>query len=157
MRITGRSMMPTLEHGELVVVDQRAYDSRAPRRDEVVAARPRAFGGKTSVKRVAGLPHESVEVDGRRWQLGEDQFFLLGDYQEDSADSRRFGPVTRAELLGPVRRLRLFRKPFFFPVQRILSWRVPTQPASADPNSTNAEGSGTTGLLGASGGGSRGS
>ena len=110
MRITGRSMMPTLEPGELVVVDQRAYASRAPRRDEVVAARPRAFGGKALVKRLAGFPHERVEAGGRQWQLGANEFFLLGDDREDSADSRRFGPVTREELLGPVRRLQLFRK-----------------------------------------------
>ena len=63
------------------------------------------------MKRVAGLPHESVEVEGKRWQLGADEFFLLGDYREDSADSRRFGPVSREELVGPVRRLRLFGKP----------------------------------------------
>ena len=111
MRIAGRSMMPSFEPGELVCVDEQAYARRAPRRNEVVAARPRALGGKALVKRVAGLPHERVEVEGKRWQLGAEEFFLLGDYRQDSVDSRRFGPVGREELVGPVRRLRLLGKP----------------------------------------------
>lgn len=108
MRITGCSMAPSLRPGEVVFVDERAYALRAPKRHELVAARPRAFGGKALVKRLVGLPRESVQLDGRRWQLGAEQFFLLGDQATDSADSRRFGPVNGDELLGPVRRLRPF-------------------------------------------------
>lgn len=105
MRIAGHSMSPSLRPGELVVVNERAYAVRAPRRHELVAARPRAFGGKALVKRLIGLPRECVQMEGRRWQLGGDEFFLLGDQATDSADSRRFGPVSGDELLGPVRRL----------------------------------------------------
>ena len=108
MRITGHSMTPSLRPGELVFVDEQAYALRAPKRHELVAVRPRAFGGKALVKRLIALPRESVQLDGRRWQLGEEQFFLLGDQASDSADSRRFGPVSGDELLGPVRRLRPF-------------------------------------------------
>jgi len=102
MRIHGCSMAPALNPGELVFVNERAYRVRPPRQGEIIAARPGALGGKALVKRIAGLPHEQVEVAGRRWQLAEDQFFLLGDHEEDSQDSREFGPVSRRELLGPV-------------------------------------------------------
>ena len=102
MRVHGCSMAPTLNPGELVFVNEWAYRARTPRLGEIIAARPRALGGKALVKRIAGLPHEQVEVAGRRWQLAEDQFFLLGDHEEDSQDSRAFGPVNRRELLGPV-------------------------------------------------------
>ena len=103
MRIHGGSMAPTLRDGELVLIDGRAYTQRRPRRGEIVAARPRASGCRALVKRVVGLPRERVAVDGRRWQLGEGEFFLLGDATEFSVDSRRFGPVSREELVGPVR------------------------------------------------------
>ena len=103
MRIQGESMSPALSPGELVVISHRAYRARRPRRGELVAARPAACGGRALVKRIAGLPHEQIEIEGRRWQLGEDQFFLLGDLAEHSRDSRSFGPVNREELIGPVR------------------------------------------------------
>lgn len=101
MRVDGRSMAPALNPGELVLVNERAYARRAPRRGELVAAAPSALGGTAVVKRLAGLPHERLDVEGRRWELGGDQFFLLGEWLGHSTDSRVFGPVRRAELLGP--------------------------------------------------------
>ena len=102
MRIVGPSMSPTLNSGELVWVSPRAYRSRTPRRGELVAARPKASEGKALVKRIVGLPYDCIEMDGQRWQLGENEFFLLGDQRAASVDSRRFGSVTRDELIGPV-------------------------------------------------------
>jgi type IV secretory pathway protease TraF len=100
MRIQGHSMAPALRPGTLVLVGARP--ARPPRRGEVVAARPAALGGRAVVKRVAGLPGERVEHGGRAWQLGDDEYFLLGDRPEDSLDSRAFGPVADRDLLGPV-------------------------------------------------------
>lgn len=96
-------MQPTLRAGEVVLIDERAYRRRPPRQGEVVAARPARLGGAALVKRLIGVPHERVDVDGRRWQLADNQFFLLGDHLEHSLDSRAFGPVSRGELIGPVR------------------------------------------------------
>ena len=102
MRVTGPSMEPTLRSGELVLISARAYRVRKPRVGELVAARPAAAWGRAVIKRLAGLPHQRVEVDGQQWMLGEDEFFLLGDHLRHSEDSRTFGPVTRGELIGPV-------------------------------------------------------
>ena len=102
MRVTGRSMVPALHPGELVVVHVRAYAARSPQRGDIVAARPAAYDGRAVMKRVAGLPHDYVEQGGRQWRLGEGEYFLLGDAQEESTDSRAFGPVTAEELIGPV-------------------------------------------------------
>ena len=107
MRIYGHSMAPVLDPGQLVVVHDGAYKRRQPKRGEIVAARPASLGGKAFVKRVAGLPNERVQVGEREWQLQEEEFFLLGDQPELSLDSRVFGPVSREELIGPVR-LRLW-------------------------------------------------
>jgi len=103
MRVQGRSMEPTLRAGQLVLVNGCAFHARAPRRGEVVAARLRALGGRALVKRVVGLPHDRVALNGGERRLGTEEFFLLGDQPDDSLDSRRFGPVKREELIGPVR------------------------------------------------------
>ena len=104
MRVSGDSMAPTLRSGALIFVNTRTYRRRAPQCGEIVAARPKAFGGKTLVKRLAGLPRQQVEISGRWWQLNDDQFFLLGDCPDQSTDSRNLGPVDRHELLGVVTR-----------------------------------------------------
>ena len=82
------------------------------------------------MKRVVGLPGEEVQVKGGRvfvngtalgepyrtptgeevalarrdgaWSLSVDEYFLLGDNRQDSLDSRAFGPVPRASVLGRV-------------------------------------------------------
>ena len=103
LRVFGHSMAPLLNPGEMVVVMEGEFDSRPPRWGEVVAARPTALGGQAFVKRILALPLERITVDGKEWELSEDEFFLLGDHTEHSMDSRVFGPVTREELIGPVR------------------------------------------------------
>ena len=115
MRVCGRSMEPTLQPSALVFVSERIYEACLPERGDIVAAHVAALGGRTLVKRLVGLPHEQVEYAGRRWQLGAEQFFLLSDRSECGIDSRTFGPITRQELLGPVRRW-----PWPYPVDHFL-------------------------------------
>lgn len=84
----------------------------------------------TSVKRVVGLPGELVRVDddgavrvedgtleepyltpearaapgpGLSWLCDDDEYFLMGDNRVDSADSRRYGPVPAADIVGRIR------------------------------------------------------
>jgi signal peptidase I len=45
------------------------------------------------------LPDERAK-EPRSWDLGPDDFFVLGDFTTNSDDSRRWGPVPRANLVG---------------------------------------------------------
>jgi signal peptidase I len=83
--------------------------------------------GGTYVKRIIGLPGERlsqrngvVYVDGKELPepylepvrrggpdfgptvLGPDQYFMMGDNRQLSCDSRRWGPITREAMIGPV-------------------------------------------------------
>ncbi len=118
---------------DLVAV--HAYGSRKPQRGDIVvfntppAARVRCGAGGTFVKRVIGLPGETVQdqpggriyVDGRKldetylpagrsstdsdfgtWHVPNGDYFLLGDNRGASCDSRVWGPVPRRNLIGKV-------------------------------------------------------
>jgi signal peptidase I len=140
-RIRGSSMMPTLvgtedgnarSTGDIVLVNRLAYcaaSSGGPSRWDVVILRH--ADGEESVKRVVGLPGETVEiregalvVNGARIELpahlageyivekgrfghapavlGDGEYFVLGDSSYLSQDSRRWGPVGRAKIEGRV-------------------------------------------------------
>ncbi len=69
--VRGRSMHPTLAPGEYVLFDRLAYRRGAPRRGDVVLASHPAKPGMRIVKRVVGLPGDSVAVEGDRcWVNG---------------------------------------------------------------------------------------
>ncbi len=95
-------MAPFLKPGELVIVKERVRHRAALRRGDVVVVRPSRLGGKACVKRIVGLPRHTVRAGARTWRLGADEYILLGDNQEDSLDSRAFGPVKTEELVGRV-------------------------------------------------------
>lgn len=82
-------MLPGLRHGELVFVDPRAYRHAPPRPGDVVVARHPYRAGVVILKRVLEVaPDGSCE--------------LRGDNPAESTDSRSFGRVPRARLLGRV-------------------------------------------------------
>jgi len=82
-------MQPSLPDGALVLVDRRAYATRAPRLGEIVLARHPYRTDMRMVKRVAREPQ-----GGR--------VALMGDDLEASTDSRDFGAVALGQILGRV-------------------------------------------------------
>ncbi len=126
-RIDSASMKPTLEAGDQVLVDKRAYRDGLPRRGElVVFEAPRT--GEVTLKRAIGLPGDTVGledgvlvVNGRRQRepyadpeaidsvyfgpvtVRRGSVFVLGDNRGDSIDSRDFGAIAQDDLIGRVR------------------------------------------------------
>lgn len=128
--VSGISMAPTFLDGDRAVVEPRKYQSSRPARFDVVFLRPPG-SDREHIKRIVGLPGELVEIrDGELWIDGdsvkephisgpmppdwlhawatrEDEYVVLGDNRAAPgiADSRRYGPLRRDALIGPVRRL----------------------------------------------------
>ena len=126
-RVDGGSMVPALENGEFLLVNKLAYVAAKPGRGDVVVFRSPAKPDEDLVKRVVGLPNETVDlrdggvyVDGRRLDenvyftgvtgaragrslvVPEDGYFVLGDNRGQSIDSRSFGIVPAGSIVGQV-------------------------------------------------------
>jgi signal peptidase I len=106
--IEGVSMAPTLLPGDwaLVVTPDRFH------RDDVVVVEHPQRQGYEIVKRIVGVPGGTA--GGR--ELGEDEYWVEGDFAHRSTDSREFGPVAQAHLKAkvvlvywPLERRRLIR------------------------------------------------
>jgi signal peptidase I len=92
--IEGVSMAPTLVPGDwaLVVTPDRFH------RDDVVVVEHPQRPGYEIVKRLIGMPGNTV--GGR--VLGDDEYWVEGDFAHRSTDSREFGPVSLANLKAKV-------------------------------------------------------
>jgi signal peptidase I len=94
VQVEGASMLPTLESGDFVLVDQQArgVGRSLPRRSDIVVfERDAAAGPSALVKRVLGLPGDRIEVRGGRP--------LINGWQVPSCDA---GPYTYALSDGAV-------------------------------------------------------
>jgi signal peptidase I len=117
-------MVPALWPGDRIAVWRPPAFLWRPRRGDIVLARWRA-GQAPVLKRVVGLPGESVKLDGGQviidgeplpepylpaspveagdhyeWQLGPGEYVVLGDYRARSQDSRAHGPLPLTGILG---------------------------------------------------------
>jgi signal peptidase I len=125
--VPSASMTPTLRAGDHVVVDKLAYRFGEPhRRDLIVFRRPRG-DDELLLKRIVavggdlvGIEDGVLTVDGRAVRepfvnrrlvdsvyfgpvrVPRGSVFVMGDRREDSVDSRTFGPVPRARIVGRV-------------------------------------------------------
>mgnify|MGYP001654787602 CR=1 FL=1 len=102
IRITGQSMTPELRSEDVVLMNRLSYDMGSPKRFDVVVFERE--DKKPNVKRVIGLPGETVEY--RQDQLlinGEivEEDFFDEDYKRSQSTNgiftQDFGPVTLAE------------------------------------------------------------
>ena len=127
-RVQGLSMETTLYNNDNLLVDKISYRFRDPKRFEIVVFPYQYRENIFYIKRIIGLPGETVQVidgyvyiDGEQLDehygnelmanpgiageplmLGKDEYFVLGDNRNHSSDSRdpSVGVLTRKDLLG---------------------------------------------------------
>lgn len=123
-RVDGQSMEPNLHTNERLIVEKISYRFHGPQRFDVVVIRVPSQGDELLIKRVIGLPGETVEIhDGHVYidgvQLDEEfvaagtfpgrhpkivvpplHVFVMGDNRTHSNDSRTFGPVPISNIVG---------------------------------------------------------
>jgi signal peptidase I len=126
-RVEGRSMAPTLEHQDRLIVNKLVYRIGEPRRGDIVMLYYPLNPETSFVKRVIAEENDSVRiVDGRVYVndvpvhdeyipedyrshddwgpqvIPEGYYFVMGDHRNNSSDSRHWGMVPKKYIIGKV-------------------------------------------------------
>ncbi len=127
--VEGESMEPILSQGDMILSSRLTYNFNPPERNDVAVIQ--LADGTLIVKRVVGLPGETIKVNGfgkitlnnqqfdndkgvgiimkpgdlkKGVTLGMEEFYVLGDNRNNSIDSRNeeIGIIKRSQFVGKV-------------------------------------------------------
>lgn len=127
-RVDGDSMLPALTNGDNLIVEKLSYRFGEPERFDIIVFPYQHADNVYYIKRIIGMPGETIQIwDGDIYindeildenygleeiydagiaaepiQLGEDEYFVMGDNRNNSSDSRdpSVGVLTREQLIG---------------------------------------------------------
>ena len=125
-QVVGPSMKPTLNNGNILLLNKFIYHFKEPKRNDIIAFSYEDT--KFLIKRVIGLPGENVEynnnvlyINGEPFMekivddmvtedfalkemgydtIPKDMYLVLGDNRGDSLDSRSFGLISKKDIIG---------------------------------------------------------
>lgn len=126
--VSGASMENTFHTGEYLIIDQVTYVFNDPKRGDVIVFHYPKDPSKFFIKRVIGLPGESIDIQGNvvtitkkdattevlaepyiktmaentslTETLGEREYFVMGDNRDASSDSRVWGVLPKDKIVG---------------------------------------------------------
>ncbi len=122
-QVHGQSMEPSLHDGEYILASKVTYRLHQPERGDIVVLDPPAEQSTVPyVKRIIGLPGDSIEIhDGRvwingiaihepyinappayvnSWHVPDGSYFVLGDNRNHSSDSHAWGMLPRNHIVA---------------------------------------------------------
>ena len=123
--VKGASMEPNFQDHEYLVVDEISYRFHEPARGEIIVFRAPGEKKLFFIKRIIGVPGETVELRGgkvyikgallselnylskvvltlgeNKITLKDNEYWVMGDNRMTSLDSRSFGPIKRDQIVG---------------------------------------------------------
>jgi len=123
--VLGSSMEPNFETGQRLIASKVIYKFEDIERGDVVILRPPTNTDVDYIKRVVGLPGETVEIKNRlvyingvpltepyildsprytmkKLQVPQGHFFVLGDNRNNSNDCHIWGSLPKENIIGKV-------------------------------------------------------
>src|SRR3989338_9372991 len=128
--VDGDSMHPTFQNLDYLIIDELIYNFQTPSRGDVVVFRYPGNPAIFYIKRIIGLPGETVSINrgvvtvttltGEKLSLAEpyivnedatytknvslnqEEYFVMGDNRPNSSDSRVWGPLSAKDIIGRV-------------------------------------------------------
>jgi signal peptidase I len=127
--VKGASMEPNYFDHEYLIINEISYRLSTPKRGEVIVFHYPYDRSQYFIKRIIGLPGETITISNGKItiineanangfvleenylpnvytqgeltvKLNSDEYYVLGDNRAASLDSRMFGPITRADIIG---------------------------------------------------------
>lgn len=85
-KITGHSMEPRIKNGQSVLASNTPYWFKKPKINDIVAFKDKT--NKVLIKRIT--------------KIQNGKYFVQGDNQKDSLDSRRLGLISGNQIIGEI-------------------------------------------------------
>lgn len=127
--VSGASMENTFHTGEYLIVDQISYRFEEPEAGDVIVFRYPRNPSTFFIKRIIGTPGDTISIDGDvvtitneehpngyvldepyiasmtpntflTEELGDREYFVMGDNRDKSSDSRVWGILQRENIIG---------------------------------------------------------
>ena len=128
--VKGASMEANFHDGDYLLIDEVSYRFEEPKRGDVIVFRYPENPSQFFIKRIIGLPSETVEIKDNKVsiynskfpkgfvlkedylsqgqltvgnvlvKLGDDEYYVLGDNRLQSSDSRRWGSLKKSLITG---------------------------------------------------------
>ncbi len=127
--VSGHSMEPNFQNGDYILTNKIIYKMAEPQRGDIVIFKSPTNKDIDYIKRVIGLPGETVMLKDQRFYINgnlleeryeynkpvfggsflqdgveiivpEDHYFVSGDNRPGSSDSREFGPISKYDFIG---------------------------------------------------------
>jgi signal peptidase I len=122
-RVVGRSMEPTLQNDQFLVVSKLDYRLHTPQRGDIIVFRDPQHQDRKLIKRIIGLPGDVVEISNGAVSINgylldepyidspsryteaplpvpDGQYFVLGDNRNNSSDSHAWGTLPADLIVG---------------------------------------------------------
>jgi len=131
-KVSGSSMVPNFHNGDYIITDKVSYKIGSPQHGDIIVFKNPRDESQDFIKRIIGIPGDTVKVEngvvtvngtqipepyllsglftenrayfteGKEVTVEDGKYIVFGDNRPNSSDSREWGFITNAEIIGKV-------------------------------------------------------